>query len=241
MPYAMPALPPTIRAFLFDLDDTLNDRARSWIKFVELLMHPTSGRLGGCVAADVHRAILAADRGGYRAKDEFVVELLETLPWRVRPSAAEFEAYWRSEFPKCMVPGEAAVDLLKSLRARGYKLGIVTNGRVAMQRAKIESLGLDRLIDVVIISEAIGVKKPNAGIFEAALAAIGARADETVFVGDDPERDIVGPAKVGMRTVWVEVGRTWPAGLNRPDHSIVGFESFENAVLRINGEPSKRP
>lgn len=230
MKRVMPVSSPSIRAVLFDLDDTLNDRSQSWMKFVELLMHPTSGQLGPCVAGDVHRAIVAADRGGYRPKEEFIAELLEKLPWRDRPSPVDLEAYWRREFPKCMVARNGAIDLLKSLRSRGYKLGIVTNGRLATQQAKIEFLGLNRLVDTVTISDAVGVKKPDPKICEIALTALGVSSAETVFVGDDPERDIVGPAKMGMRTVWIEMDRPWPVDFNRPDYCVTGFETFENLI-----------
>lgn len=222
----MPAPFPPIRVFLFDLDDTLNDRALSWMKFVERLMHPTEGQLGHCVAADVHRAILAADRGGYRPREDFIGDLIDTLPWRVRPSAADLETFWRAEFPKCMVARDAAVDLLKRLRFDGYRLGIVTNGRAATQQAKMDFLGLTDLVDAVIISESVGVKKPDPQIFGITLAVLSASAGETLFVGDDPDRDIVGAARAGMRTVWVENGRSWPDGLKRADCSIGGFAAL---------------
>jgi phosphoglycolate phosphatase-like HAD superfamily hydrolase len=55
-----------IRGVLFDLDDTLNDRKRSWMAFVRLLIDRNS--LAACEAESAQAAIVAADRGGYRTK-----------------------------------------------------------------------------------------------------------------------------------------------------------------------------
>lgn len=211
---------PPVRAVLFDLDDTLNDRSRSWMAFVELLAHPVNGRLHPCVAEDVHRLVLAADRGGYRPKEELFADLRDQLPWRTRPNAGEIEQHWREHFPRCMVPATSAIELLESLRTRGIRLGIVTNGRAATQNAKIDALKMRSRVDSVVISETVGFAKPDPRIFECALNALGVEAAETLFVGDNPERDIGGPAKMGMRTVWLQLGRTWPEALARPDHTI---------------------
>ncbi len=218
---------PPIRGVLFDLDDTLNDRARSWMEFARLLTRPDTGYLKPCAPAIVHEIILRADQAGYRPKAELFEELRTALPWRSNPSAIEIEKLWRLHFPACMVVREGARELLAALRQRGLRTGIVSNGRADMQRAKIEHMGLGPLVDAIVISGEVGVAKPDRRIFEMALDAIGTTAEETVFVGDHPESDIVGSAKMGMRTVWLANGRTWPTSYAKPTFQIAVFSEVD--------------
>lgn len=80
------------------------------------------------------------------------------------------------------------------------------------------------------------MKKPDARIFQIALEAIGVVAADAIFVGDHPELDIVGPAKVGMRTVWLENGRPWPKDKAEPDYRIAAFSEFDEVLAYFMGE-----
>lgn len=71
---------PSLRAILFDLDDTLNDRAASWRAFVDQMRHAKPPVLTG-EAEEIFEQIRTEDRGGYRPKDELFAALV-TLPWR---------------------------------------------------------------------------------------------------------------------------------------------------------------
>jgi len=86
----------------------------------------------------------------------------------------------------------------------GVLLGIVTNGWTAVQEAKIGQLGLSALIDVVLISEREGVRKPHPEIFHRALARLGVEASEAWFVGDNPDDDVAGAVEAGLRAFWRE-------------------------------------
>lgn len=203
------------RALLIDLDETLIDRAASWRGF--------AGRLPLAAGADVEgvlAAILAADEGGYRVKAELFAALARELPLAAATDGASLEALWRREFPSCCVARAGAHDLLATLRARGWRLAIVSNGRADMQSAKLTALGLDARVDAVAISGALGVKKPDPRIYAHALAAIGATAAEAIYVGDHPTLDVVGPMRVGLRAAWLRLGRTWPAELPPPTWTI---------------------
>lgn len=107
---------------------------------------------------------------------------------------------------------------LTSLRNLGWTLGIATNGAVAIQRAKLRAAGLAPLVDGVTISEAVGVRKPEGAVFEAAAAACGTSlATGGWMVGDNPATDMAGARAVGLRTVWVADAREWTDGPHRPD------------------------
>lgn len=97
-------------------------------------------------------------------------------------------------------------DVIPMLKAAGLKVGMVTNAFQPMALREIE-LGidghniLDYFPDCRISAADVGYLKPHPSIFELALATIGTTAEQTVFVGDDPEADIVGAQGVGMKAV----------------------------------------
>lgn len=210
-----------VDAVLFDLDETLIDRSASWRAFI--------GRLHLAADADVAAvlaAIQVADEGGYRAKDELFATLARDLPLATPTDGVALEALWRREFPTCCVAREGAARVLETLRAGGVRLAIVSNGRADAQSAKLAALGFDRLVDAAVISGAVGVKKPDARIFELALAAIGATAARSIFVGDNPALDVVGPMAIGLRAAWLRLGRSWPSELSPPTWTIDALAEF---------------
>lgn len=211
---------------LFDLDDTLNDRSASWKAFVHVLFCEYEGRITTGDAGAVHQTILRADRGGYRPKDEFFGELCERLPWSNPPSAKELEVFWRQSFAACMVERDGTMTLLREMRSAGFRLGIVTNGHTQMQTAKVGNLGLAPLMDVVVISESVGVKKPHPQIFQEALRRLSCESDSVLFVGDNPLLDVVGPANLGMPTAWLKLDRDWPEDLIAPNHTILSLSEL---------------
>jgi putative hydrolase of the HAD superfamily len=102
-----------------------------------------------------------------------------------------------------------ADQVLALLRAAGIRLAIVTNGYGTTQRRKIERHGLEERVDAVVISAEAGIHKPDKAIFDFALAAIGAPASRSVFVGDTPEADIMGARGAGMRAVLMDHAGLW--------------------------------
>ncbi len=135
------------------------------------------------------------------------------LPWRERPDVGELVEFWRERFPECSVEREGATATLRALRDHGVKRGLITNGQPT-QRVKVEAMGLTSLLEVMVISEEVGIKKPDPRIFRMALDRLGVDASEAVFVGDNLELDIAGARGVGMRALWLNPdGKEVPAGV----------------------------
>jgi putative hydrolase of the HAD superfamily len=87
--------------------------------------------------------------------------------------------------------------------ATQFKLGLISNGTAATQRAKLEALAVNALFDPIVISEEVGLRKPDVRIFELAMANWHVAPDSVLFVGDDPVSDIGGATAAGMRVLRV--------------------------------------
>ncbi len=100
-------------------------------------------------------------------------------------------------------PEPGMPEALAGLRELGLRLGCVSN---AFMGAKVlhsimEQRGLGQHLEMTISSCEFGWRKPHPSIYEAAVASMGVENDEVIFVGDRIEQDVVGPAKLGMRSV----------------------------------------
>jgi putative hydrolase of the HAD superfamily len=91
----------------------------------------------------------------------------------------------------------------------GWVPVIVSNGAVRQQEAKIKNTGLDRYVADWVISEEVGVSKPNPRIFALAAERARMRLNNAWVVGDSPEADIGGAASMGLPSVWLHRGRSW--------------------------------
>jgi putative hydrolase of the HAD superfamily len=94
-----------------------------------------------------------------------------------------------------------ALPLLDHLQ--GQKLGVISNGNVYRQRAKLERTGILDRFNVVVISAEYGFAKPDARIFETACQLGGEPATSSVHIGDNLHADIAGAAGAGLKPIWV--------------------------------------
>ena len=110
---------------------------------------------------------------------------------------------------------EGAPELLDAVRAQGIPTVLVSNWDHARAgKAMLEATGLAGRLDHVVISEAVGVRKPHPKLFELALAPFDGRPEAALHVGDLAEADAWGAGRLGFRTVWIDrAGEGWPARL----------------------------
>jgi putative hydrolase of the HAD superfamily len=100
------------------------------------------------------------------------------------------------------VPG--ALEALRSLKAGGLRLALVTNGGSDVQRRKIERFGLDSFFDFILVEGEFGLGKPHPDVFKKAMAELKLEVSETWMVGDDLERDIAGAQGVDVYSIWID-------------------------------------
>lgn len=126
---------------------------------------------------------------------------LETVGVNDSALAATFcrEALSRIPTKNKVMPG--AIELLEYLRPQ-YRLFILSNGFKELQSHKMRTAGIDHYFDALILSEDIGVNKPNPELYKYALCKTGSRIEESIMIGDMFDTDIVGAANIGMDQIY---------------------------------------
>ena len=100
-----------------------------------------------------------------------------------------------------------------------YTLHVISNGFKESTEMKINNNGLDIYFENVIISEVVGVNKPDRAIFDHALSLAGADVSESIMIGDSIEADIRGAQDYGMKAIYFN-----PEGKEKPadvEHQII--------------------
>ncbi|MFR9164852.1 MAG: YjjG family noncanonical pyrimidine nucleotidase [Dysgonomonas sp.] len=123
---------------------------------------------------------------------------------------------------------EGAVDLLEYLRAK-YKICALSNGFREVQFDKIENGGLTKYFDKVVLSDDIGVNKPDPAIFLHALKEMNAVVDKTIMIGDNWSSDILGAKNSGIDQIWYNPGNLPRQGFE-PTYTVKNLAEIKNII-----------
>jgi len=195
---------PAWRAIVFDLDDTLYPE-RTYV---------LSGFCAVSTWAEEHLGI-PANQGFtelHRLFDEGIrgntfnrwLESHGLKPDRWVPQMVQV---YRKHNPQ-IAPYPEVPELLQRLSPR-YRLGLVSDGYVKVQKRKLAALNLTSCFDVLVFSDEWGREawKPSSRPFEIVLERLGVTGSEAVYVADNPHKDFLGARQVGM----------WAVRVRRPD------------------------
>ncbi|MBV7332956.1 YjjG family noncanonical pyrimidine nucleotidase [Chloroflexi bacterium TSY] len=209
---------------LFDADGTLFDfeqsEAVSLQQSIEQLGYPyeqdylTTYR-------EVNRKIWNDFEQGKLAQAELKVKRFELFLERVKVDIQPetFSQHYLGNLANGTYLLEGSEEIIKAL-STSYRLLIMTNGLKEVQRSRLEKSTLHNYIDELIVSDEIGVAKPQAGIFDVAFAAMGhPQKAETLIIGDSLSSDIAGGINYGIDTCWYN-----PDKKRRPDGLTITYE-----------------
>lgn len=192
--------PKMLNIILFDLDQTLLDRNTSLIKFVEWQVN-----FFQLVSQENKQAFITRfielDNNGSVWKDLVYSQLLEDFNIKNFSVESLLESYI-NDFNKFCRPFEKVPETIQTLYNKGYKLGLVSNGKSPFQENNFYALGLKEFFSTIIVSEAVGMRKPDRQIFEYACKELGCTPNECIFVGDNHKADIEGGNNTGMKTIF---------------------------------------
>ncbi|WP_335872362.1 HAD family hydrolase [Bacillus sp. 2205SS5-2] len=187
-----------MKAILFDLDCTLHDRKSSISSFVEAQYKQLLSFDSSLPPRYIQR-FHQLEKNGYIWKDKVYHSLQEEFRLPLSPSEllTEYITFFHSHCSETPY----ATEVLTSLRQSGYLLGLITNGKTTFQHATINALQLAPYFDVILISEEVGLKKPDPAIFSLALERLQIPATEAVYIGDSIENDVLAPQLISMKSI----------------------------------------
>jgi HAD superfamily hydrolase (TIGR01549 family) len=200
-----------------DVGETLIDETRIWSTWADELGVPRLTFLAALGA-------VIARGGDYQS----VFGVFGFDDWPLRLESVE-QAYggFRAEdlYPD-------ALSTIGALRERGYEVAIIAN-QPAARADELRALGID--VDVVAMSGALGVAKPNPAFFARVLELIGSPDPGTVaYVGDRVDNDVLPAAAAGMRAVWIRRG-PWGVIADPPPDGVAALvvSTLDELVERI--------
>lgn len=200
-----------IKGFVFDLDDTLyleRDYVYSGFRAI-------AKDCGDETLADTLVRLFSEDRKNVYQRAGLSEEVCQRCV-----------SVYREHRPDIAL-SEAVRETLSALRARGCQIGIITDGRPQGQRNKIQALGLEPMVDAIIVTDELGgesFRKPNPLAFERMKELLDLDYEEMVYVGDNPTKDFIAPLMLGMHACW----------LRNPDGLYFGSQEVDPAITKIN-------
>ena len=108
-----------------------------------------------------------------------------------------------------------AEPCLRKLRDEGFRVGLISNASPPMQGV-VERLGLNRYAEVVVISELVGMAKPDPAIFHHTMRLSNVDPADSVYVGDFYKIDVVGARGAGMEGVLIDREGRYDGGVDCP-------------------------
>lgn len=168
------------------------------------------------IRTSTHREVAAPERF------QSLFRRLEMDPSALPPEAIPtLLATHMRELSRAVVFPEHHRALLEGLRRR-HRLAVVSNfDYTPTARFVLEREGVADLFDAIVVSDAVGWRKPAPAIFEHALTSLKIPAERALFVGDRVDLDVAGAHGSGMRAAWINrAGEALPEGARPPEYEI---------------------
>lgn len=199
-----------IKAIFFDADDTIVDHKQCEKKALEYLFdniqkeyrrqyqdifRPLDKNLWDSVANNSN-PVPKEEIPEYRFKEFFNMIGLKYTDYK------EANKLFQEGLANSVALTENAYDIIKYLYEKEYKICVVTNGLVKLQRPRITNSQISKYISEIIVSEEVGINKPNPQIFNVLLNKLSLKSNQVIMIGDSLEKDIQGAKNANIKTIW---------------------------------------
>lgn len=225
-----------IKAAIFDLDHTLFDRyetIRLVVPKFRLKFHIAEG-----ITDDfIYENLVWADKHYvHHGWEEIYAHLCSKGIFEVEPGFEGYTEYVLSCFKGVAVKYPFSIPMLRDLRKKGIRTGLITNGRHDVQVEKLAILELNDCFDEIIISGDCGYAKPDPKIFELMSKKLGIKTNEMMYIGDHPLNDVDGSRNAGCVPVWVKTTGTWIfPELEKCELQVETVEEIPAIIDKLNG------
>jgi FMN phosphatase YigB (HAD superfamily) len=197
---------------VFDLDEILLDRKGSLTLYARQLWSSFSSETT-YEAREFVEIFHKYDRHGRAPRLEFFRNLQEDAFPELNPS--DIGSHFYAHVWSHPILFENVIIVFEAFKSKSYRIGVVTNGSVQSQKAKIIYSGIAEHLDATIISEEFGANKPDRTIYEEIAKKLDIEPISSWFVGDDPVSDVWGPVQCGFNAAWIERYLPWPEDKER--------------------------
>ncbi|MEM4255110.1 MAG: HAD-IA family hydrolase [Candidatus Norongarragalinales archaeon] len=196
-----------LKAALLDLDDTLVDFLK--MKRNSVMAAAKAMRAAGLKMSEqeaFEKIFAIYEKHGWEDQKAFQRLLHKTSGKIDYKILAHGILAYRKEKTARLALHDSVKETLNALKAKGLKLGIVTDAPKLQAYTRLVALGIEDYFDAVVCFEDTRAYKPSELPFKKALSQLGLKPQEVLFVGDWLDRDIIGAGKVGMKTAWAKYG-----------------------------------
>ena len=235
----------TYRGFLLDADNTLFDYDRGETEALDETLAQAVPRVLREKARASYRSINA---GYWRRFEQGAVSLAALKVGRfadmLKDLGQEGDAAMLSDVYLTRLSQKAyflpdADEVVRALSTRA-DLCLVTNGISMVQRGRLARSGIAGCFAAILISEELGVAKPDRRFFEAACNALHLPSSDLLCVGDTPAADVRGAQAAGIDACWyAPSGAAWPESAGTPDYIIRSLKELLKFAPEIGPAVSK--
>jgi HAD superfamily hydrolase (TIGR02253 family) len=230
-----------IKAVIFDLDNTLVDFMGMKRQAVTAAIHSMIDAGLTLTPEQVQERIDAIyqERGieFQNVFDQLLYDIFQKVDYKIL--SAGVIAYRRAR-EAALVPYPHVTITLVGLVKRGIHLAVVSDAPSREAWLRLTYLNFHHLFDHVVTFEDTGERKPSPTPFRRALQLLNVKPHEAIMVGDWPERDMVGAAKVGITTVFARYGDTFGTVESHADYDITDISELLEIIDRENARMPER-
>jgi len=211
-----------IRAIIFDLDDTLYPEKEFVMSGFKAVSTYLSQKYKIKKVETFNILKKDFDRG-LRHRNFNV--LLKKL--KINENVDNLIKIYRNHRP-CINLFSDAKKILDYLQKRGFKLALISDGNIGMQKNKIGALKIKKYLRSITLTDSLGEKyrKPHKKAFCVILNKLKIKPDQAIYIADNPFKDFIAPKKLGILTIRIKR----PQG----EYSKVKFNKKNDADLTIN-------
>ena len=216
-----------IKAILFDLDNTLIDFVRMKTEAIKAASKAMikSGLKTEEVGA--YRRLITIYRKGMMESDNAFQEFLKSESGKIdeKMLAAAINAYLKTK-DSFMKPYPNVKPVLRQLKKRGIKLGIITDAPKLKAYQRLLGMNIEKYFDFVICFEDTGKKKKTELPLKSCIEKLGLKAEEIMMVGDSIRKDVLPARKLGVIGVLAKYGSSDKAYKIKPDFELNDFRDI---------------
>jgi putative hydrolase of the HAD superfamily len=224
-----------IKAVVFDLDNTLVDFMAMKNQAIDAAIHAMRDAGLRLPAEEIRKRIDAiyAERGieFQSVFDQLLYDEFSKVDYKILASG--IIAYRRAREAALVLYPHVTLTLI-GLMKMNLKLAVVSDAPSREAWLRLCYLNLHHLFDAVVTFDDTKMRKPNREPFIEVLKRLGVRAEESLMIGDWAERDVVGAAQVGMKTIFARYGDTFGTVVSHADYEVDDITKIIDIVTQLN-------